>query len=384
MTITDFFREQLAEFPAPLRELVDAECNVGNSIVAIEHGFPAAPCGASVKLAKAVQDERRRSVGEVRFYARNNSSYAGEFTTEQRHFFVLEPPLPSRPAPDMDAIRKALEPKPDALTILSQRNAGNGLEVGRALLDERIAEEKSIARARALSITETATSAKRLLHFRDHRPPHEIQFALEREMMALFSASMQIDRLTMTTDATVTGGLYHFELRFEAAMLHFNCYSLCVETSWADMAATHHDYYRHTAGSWFDHWTRDLQPADPPEADQGSLQRYRKICAASLNAEAHLDSVPALQRTIVAAMKRGARFSTSHKEGGTNISWNRDHFERSDYGDDPDHVNYSSEAEFLSALRKFYDWETSQNVYPAKVSELVAWRLMLRLMRSPT
>jgi hypothetical protein len=41
----------------------------------------------------------------------------------------------------------------------------------------------------------------------------------------------------------------------------------------------------------------------------------------------------------------------------------------------------SSELEFLKALRQFYDWETSKNVYPEKkVSEMVAWRLMLRLL----
>ena len=46
-----------------------------------------------------------------------------------------------------------------------------------------------------------------------------------------------------------------------------------------------------------------------------------------------------------------------------------------------DHITYATEADFLDALRKFYDWETSQNVYPEKVTELVAWKLMLRLMR---
>jgi hypothetical protein len=62
----------------------------------------------------------------------------------------------------------------------------------------------------------------------------------------------------------VVGAQYDFTLRFEAAMPHTNCYSLRVETSWADAAATHHDYYRKTAGSWFSHWTRDLMPAEPP------------------------------------------------------------------------------------------------------------------------
>jgi hypothetical protein len=54
--IPEPFRQQIAEFPAPLRALVEAELQAGNTIVAIEHGFPAAPCGASVKLANAVQD----------------------------------------------------------------------------------------------------------------------------------------------------------------------------------------------------------------------------------------------------------------------------------------------------------------------------------------
>lgn len=385
MTIPDHVRLQLAEFPSPLRELVEAELEAGNTIVAIENGFPAAPCGASVKLAKAVGPERRRSTAEVSFYARNNPSYAGEFTTAQRHFFVLEPPLPPEPAPDMDAIRKAMEPKPDALSQLAQREASSGPEVVRSIMQERVVaepEQPAPVPKGALTSTETATSAIRLLHFRDQRPPHEIQFALERDLMVLFTASLQNGRLTMTAGPKVVGARYDMELCFEAALPHTNCYSLRVETSWADAAATHHDYYRHTADTWFAHWTRGFIPADPPAAEEGTSERYQRICAAALNAEAHLDSVPALQQTIVAAVKQGARFSSSHKEGGTNITWNGQHFVRSDYGDYPDHITYATEADFLDALRKFYDSETSKNVYPDKVSELVAWRLMWRLLRT--
>ncbi len=384
MTNADPYSQQLAQFPAPLRELLEAEIRAGNSIVAIENGFPAAPCGASVKLAKAAHEERRRSAGEVVFYARNNSSYAGEFTTEQRHFFVLEPPLPPAPYPDMDAIRKALETKPDALDQLAQREAGSGLEITRSMMQELVAVEKaqpaSIPKG-ALAIVETATSAERLLHFRDQRPPHEIQFVLERYLMTLFAASMKNDRLTMTATAKMVGAQYEVELRFEAAMPLINCYSLRVETSWADAAATHHDYYRNTAGSWFEHWTREFMPGEPLAAEDGRSERYQKICAASLNSEAHLDSVPALQQTIVAAMKTGARFTTSNKEGDTNLRWSGDRFVRTDVGDYPGTVVYTSEAEFLDKLRKFYDWETSKNSYPEKVSELVAWKLILRLLR---
>lgn len=390
MKIPDAFSQQIAEFPAPLHELIEAEIRAGNSIVAIEHGFPAAPCGASVRLEKAVQDERRRSQGEVEFYARNNSSYAGEFTTEQRHFFVLEPPLPPEPEPDMDAIRKGLEPKPDVFTPLAQREASSGLESARALMRESLAPAntntpgRSLTPARrpGLATTETATSAIRLLHFRDHRPPHGIQFALERDLMTLFAASMQNDRLILTASANVVGAQYDFELRFEAAILPEHCYSLRVETSWGEAPATHHDYYRKTAGSWFDHWTREFIPADPPDSDPGPSARYQEICAASLNAGSHLDTVPAVQQTIVAAMKSGARFTTSSKEGDTIITWNGSRFMRVDQGEYPDTVVFPSELEFLEALRKFYAWETSQNVYPEKVPDLVAWKLILRLLRS--
>ncbi|MBL0035372.1 MAG: hypothetical protein IPP26_06290 [Flavobacteriales bacterium] len=55
MTTADPFHQQIAAFPTPLRELIEAEIQAGNTIVAIENGFPAAPCGASVKLAKAVR-----------------------------------------------------------------------------------------------------------------------------------------------------------------------------------------------------------------------------------------------------------------------------------------------------------------------------------------
>ena len=245
MPLPDELAKEFATFPTELRKLVEAELEAGNTVVAIEYGFPAAPCGASLKLAQAVATKRRKSVGAVKFYARNNSRYAGEFTTELRHFFVLEPPLPPEPEPDMDAIRKALEPKPDVLPPLAQT------QITRAELLRGHAMEPAHVPKRALTSTETATSAKRLLHFRDHRPPHEIQFALERDLMTLFATALQNERLTMTAKAKVAGTPYDIELRFEAAMQLKNCYSLRVETSWANQVATNHEYYRKTADSWF-------------------------------------------------------------------------------------------------------------------------------------
>lgn len=97
--------KELAAFPAALRHLVEEELAAGNSIVELGHGYPAAPCGAYVKLAWPVTTVERVSSPELVFYERNGSSHSGEFTEGPGHFFVLEPPLPPPPEPDMDAIR---------------------------------------------------------------------------------------------------------------------------------------------------------------------------------------------------------------------------------------------------------------------------------------
>jgi len=91
MSIPAEFEKQFAKFPECLRKLVEAEIADGNSILEIRGGFPAAFCGDCLKLARQVAACRRESVGGVKFYERNNSDYFGEFTTEDRHFFILEP-----------------------------------------------------------------------------------------------------------------------------------------------------------------------------------------------------------------------------------------------------------------------------------------------------
>ncbi len=385
MKLAPEHQKDFAAMPAALRKLLEAELAAGNEIIEVSHCFPAPPAGAYFKLAKPVSTRPRESGDDIHFYNRDNSSYAGEFTDAKRFYFILEPPYPPPPYPDMDAIRKAAEGTPTALTQLAQRQPGSGLEIGKELLRERFtgpSAESAGAPRRALTSTETATGAERVLHFLDKRPPQEIQFALERDLMTLFVPTMDNGKLNMKAEATVVGAHYFFELRFEAALLLKNCYSLRVETSWAKQAATHDDFYRKTSDSWFSFWTRDFMAANPPAAAAGSAARYQKLCNSALKAEARLDTVPALQQTIVAAMKQGASFATAHKEGGTNIRWLNGIFVLADYGESEERKEFSNEAKFLTALRQFYDWETSKNVYPDKVSDFVAWKLILRLLRS--
>lgn len=394
MDLTPDQQRELGKFPSPLRSLVEAELAAGNGIAAIENGFPAAPCGASIKLAKAVAGERRRSTGEMSFYERNNSSYAGEFTTPERHFFVLEPPLPPPPYPDMDAIRRALEPRSDPTASLAQRDAGAairlpavpplpqpspGVSRGSASHAGDVVEANTPPQ---FTHQESAAGWTRVLHFVDKRPPHLVQFSLERDLMVLFVASMDGSRLRMNARADVNGARYDFELRFLAALPSDYHYSLRTEASWADADPKHRDYFRKTSDGWFLMWTRRLRSVPPLDMSRNLVERYERESAAALQAYQRLDSVAAVQCAIVEGMKRGGTYDTSHKEGGTHIYWRVDRFVRSDYGDYPDLQNFTSEAAFLHMLWNFCQFDVKRHAGKQGLSDLDAWKLILRRMRS--
>ncbi len=364
-------------FPAVLRALIELELAAGNSIIEIGHSFPAPPVGAYCKLANKVSARPRESGAGVDFYERNNSSYCGEFTDEKRYYFVLEPPNPPRPDSDMGVIRKQLEvklaavklPAPVRIKPLPQRKKEPAA---------KLASEPNAG----LTCTETTTGVMRVLHFQDQRPPQEIQFALERDLMVLLTPVMKNGKLTMAATPRPTGIDYAIALQFEAALPDRNCYSLHVATSWDGCPETHHDYYRKSAAGWFGFWTRDFAGANPPAADAGSAAQYQKLCEAAPLAEVHLDTIPSLQQAIVGAMKQGACFITSDKEGDTNIRWNDGRFVRVRSGDDPGSEIFANDGEFLASLRMFYDLETSRNIYPLKASEITVWKLIWRLLRT--
>src|SRR5687767_8856648 len=98
---------RLTEFPAALRELIDAELAAGNSIVEVASCHPAPPAGAYVKLAKFVSTRPRAKTAKLDFYERNSSIYSGEWTDAKRFYWIIEPPHPPPPYPDMNAIREA-------------------------------------------------------------------------------------------------------------------------------------------------------------------------------------------------------------------------------------------------------------------------------------
>ncbi|MBE2214774.1 MAG: hypothetical protein IAE82_12955 [Opitutaceae bacterium] len=116
----------LAQMPAPLRALLEAELADGNSIVEVGHSFPAPPVGAYVKLARRVATRPRAGGTGIAFRERNGSEYSGEFADERGFFFVLEPPAPQPGEVDMNAIRADLESRQraaDAARMAEQARA---------------------------------------------------------------------------------------------------------------------------------------------------------------------------------------------------------------------------------------------------------------------
>lgn len=131
--------EAWSRLPPGLRELVRAELADGNRIVEIG-GPPAPPVGLAVRLARPMADSRRKNGPDYTFYERRGSLWSGEFTDPRRHFFVLEPPGPPEPEPDMDAIRarmnqaatppESIVPRTGTGSDLLERKASEGPDSG--------------------------------------------------------------------------------------------------------------------------------------------------------------------------------------------------------------------------------------------------------------
>ena len=111
MRIPQEYLKDIEAMPIALRHLVEEELTAGNAIAEVGHSFPAAPVGCYVKLARPVSSRPRASSDGITFFDRNSSLYSGEFADPDRHYFVIEPPNPPPPEPDMDAIRAGLDAK---------------------------------------------------------------------------------------------------------------------------------------------------------------------------------------------------------------------------------------------------------------------------------
>jgi hypothetical protein len=136
----------------------------------------------------------------------------------------------------------------------------------------------------------------------------------------------------------------------------------------------------------FDHWTLRLQCC-PPVRDLSDHSRtfYDQQVRESIEheeAEARRvedpDPIIALQKKMLAALRDGRQFRTSHHEGGTILYFNGKTFLREDFGEYPDVKEFATDAEMIACIRAFFDWESRRETYPHKPPELDVWKFIER------
>jgi hypothetical protein len=140
----------------------------------------------------------------------------------------------------------------------------------------------------------------------------------------------------------------------------------------------------------FDYWCSKLKvPTEEIPWTQASPilleQEIRSTLAAEDEAASKREdpaAIAALQQQILASIRSGYVFRSSNKEGNTRIYFNGTHFARRDEGEYPDYITYPTEAEFLTAMRHWHDWNARRDTYPHSPPELDVWRfIQSQLMR---
>ncbi|WP_321473047.1 hypothetical protein [uncultured Paludibaculum sp.] len=235
------------------------------------------------------------------------------------------------------------------------------------------------------------------------RTPHEVKFEVEKLTGVLMKRDpAETERLTYTGESTVAATKYVLKLRFEAVTPrrpymfepwtdpaeYRNQFALRVEASaprkWVTEEALQRDLNRAfeywslrlECGSGDSGWTDELKPLYDRQVQASLAQEEGE-------AQAKEDPKPveAIQRAVLAALRKGKSFRTAHKEGGSILSFNGRNFVREDYGEEPDKRVYGSEAEMLQAVRNFYDWESRRDYYPHKPPALEVWRYIQDQLR---
>lgn len=220
------------------------------------------------------------------------------------------------------------------------------------------------------------TFLRQTLHLIDLREPQAVQTVLERATDAVFAplgdpaaAAVRCARFSL---GRVT---YRLGLHFVDAQVRRQCYRLVIEAATGDDTADLNEE-RRRAEAWIGLWTHGLPWQPLPAAGAGSPQRHQALVAAWRTAELAWQDVGATQRSILEALRRGAWFSTAHKEGGTTIRQVGDGWVAADYGESQQARRFTDAATFLAFLQRFYDHETSRHVWPDRVPEADAWRLI--------
>lgn len=391
---------ELAAFPQELRKLIDAELAAGNTIVEIGHSFPAPPAGAYVRFASKVSTRAHESDDRLSWRARNSSLSSGEFTDDQRFYFVVEPPLPE--GEEIEVIPPVADGEEDTEpVIVSAAPQPSGLANVPVPLAQRNHRRQATTAAFSgrVAVEEIPSGVRFRVSIRDGRSPREIRALFEKMLVVPFMPASQPASgeqpgeipattplhvpFTLAARSSVNGVGYVFELRYDVAAARSNVYTLTVESSWSHIDEEHRPYYRSQAQGWFEFWIRPWPAARWKKRPVNVPRRYRERVGEVLEEDQWLNDAPTIRAAILSGMKSGGWYSASDKEGTTRISWTGSRFVKTGEGDHPAYEAFANDDEFLDRLRRFCDLWTDRQPPATARSEVEAWRLVLRLMNTP-
>ncbi|MGA2665515.1 MAG: hypothetical protein ABSF83_11265 [Nitrososphaerales archaeon] len=214
----------------------------------------------------------------------------------------------------------------------------------------------------------------------------QTKFDIEKVVRVLLERdAAQTERLTFSGSDIPPFLGRDVRLRFEAALPEGNWYSLQL-SAWVPRAWYTEDEFRKNADTAFEFWTRNLQTAPSPgNADPASRELYDQRVHAALEEEARLagekedqEPVTALKQEILAELRRGRSFRTSHSEGGTTIYFDGKTFVHSTYGEQESLDVLATDDEALESIRALYDWDSRKDSFPHPTPDLEVWRFIQR------
>ena len=228
-------------------------------------------------------------------------------------------------------------------------------------------------------------------YFWHDRSPWAVKHAMEKMIGVLLDRVAEDEALLTYSGRTSSAGEGRaFRLRFEAVIGERKLYSLQVQSEASRKWWTEEQFLA-GAERAFAHWRGQLEvAAGEIDWDRASWERYREVqeesVAVAKEAEAggrKEDPGPILelQKAVIAGLRAGQSFHSSHKEGWTSICFDGRTFIRFDEGENPKTERYSTEAKVLVSVRNFYDWETRRETYPHRPPEVEVWKYILKQLR---
>lgn len=216
--------------------------------------------------------------------------------------------------------------------------------------------------------------------FQDNRAIVEVLFVFESRLRIIFDAEMAEELLSFRRSFNLNGATYQVQLVYLGATDHSDIYRFSVSGQWTTTDADTHQYFLRSSASWLEYWGSGFELISLEAEVQNNANLYEQRASDFQQYMSKFAEVTKCHDYIVSEMKKGAKFATSHKEGGTIITYQFGGFSISDYGESNNHQRISDKQHFFDFLSRFYELETRQASSTKDDSELKSWQLITRFL----